>query len=142
MENNGKWQWHSLSLLLPKRILFQHTRHQAKWRSKRAGAQPPEHLLQVNPTTGCCTIKHCERADHFQPSLPGFESSVPIVHQEERSGLFQGERDCFRLADVQIGERWRQRCLKIHHFQPSGWTGNPGTHCDRCMSVLEFFLDG
>src|SRR6516164_11497945 len=35
-----------LSSLLAKCILFQHTCHQANWRSKRARAQPPKHLLQ------------------------------------------------------------------------------------------------
>ena len=52
---NGCWT----SSPLANRIVFQHTCHQAKWRSKRVGAQPPKHLLQVNPTAGCCPIQHC-----------------------------------------------------------------------------------
>jgi hypothetical protein len=45
---NGKWQLDSwrLSSPLAKRILFQNTCHQAKWRSKRSRAQPPKHLLR------------------------------------------------------------------------------------------------
>jgi len=51
MENS--WR---LSSPIAKRILFQHTCHQPKWRSKRARAQSPKHLLQIDPTAGCCTI--------------------------------------------------------------------------------------
>jgi len=80
--------------------------------------------------------------DHFQPWLPGVNSSVPIVHQEELSGLFQRERDCFRLAVGQTGGPCGHRRLKIHHFQPSWWIGNSGTHGNRCISMRQFLPDG
>ena len=94
----------------------------------RGRAQPFEHGLQLNESVVRSNVQHCERADHFQSTLPSYSHSVSFVHQQEDGLEFGRKRYRFALACIEICQGGFDGLLQAHYFQPFGRLGNPRAH--------------
>ena len=68
----------------------------------RGRAQPVEHGLQLDESMGCSKVQRCERADHFQSTMPSYSHPVSFIHQQKDGLEFGRERYRFALTRVEM----------------------------------------
>ncbi|MCU1242106.1 MAG: hypothetical protein JWO71_2832 [Candidatus Acidoferrum typicum] len=69
---------------------------------------------------GCSKVQRCERADHFQSTMPSYSHPVSFVHQQKDGLEFGGKGYSFALACVEMCQCRIDGLLKAHYFQPLG----------------------
>ena len=79
----------------------------------------------------CSKVQRCERADHFQSTLPSYSHGVSFVHQQKNGLEFARKRYRFALASVEMRQSRIDGLLQAYYFQPFGRLRDPRAHTSR-----------
>src|SRR6266566_5441731 len=88
----------------------------------------------------CSKVQRCERAAHFQSTLPSYSHRVSFVHQQKNGLEFGRKRYRFALARVEMRQSRIDGLPQAHYLQPWGRLRNPRAHDSRRVYMSQLSL--